>query len=1123
MVNKIAHLADIHIMKNPSRELEYRDVFETLYQSLRNEKPDRIVIVGDFNNDYIEFQGEQLILASDVLRTLSQIAPLRIVRGNHDVRKGNLKRIDSVKAIVESLKLNDLIYYETTGFYDDDNITWAVWNYGDKKVSPWKLQQKNYNKENTTIDLFHESVNGATNVHGFELNAASNIKVSDFMGDMSFFGHIHKKQYLNKEKTKAYPSSLIAQKTDEGDDEFHGYLLWDVKTKKAKEVEIINNYMHFVNITVNVFTDFDDLDIDIPYDVKELRTRIIWNTLPSTKNKINEEKLKSYLNNKYPNITSIAHKKQFIEEDKIDVINEIENGLIFNQEVQERKFGEYLTKIGVEEDIINGVIELDRKIASRIEIEELTNVQWSLIRVFGKNFMSYDDFDIDLRDKDGLIQIIGKNGGGKTTIIKAISYVSYGQTLETETSKKFGDSRFVNNKTNLDYTRCGEIINVNNEFYGILRSTKIERNKAGEIKGSPTKVSYHLLKSADDELTNDNDINNLSEEGKRETQKKIDRIIGTYDNFKRIVITTSDTLNASLSSIKSEFIDSLLFDAGLDIFDKKLEEFKKYNTENVKMLVTCDVDKTNERISQYQQQITQTESEIVSNNNEIDTIKNSIKIGGEFVQQLSSKLYQIDPEIYNMNLESVNNEKLLKQTQLVDLQNEENDLLVKINGLASEFDSEKYNELILKRDTAKERISAIKLDIKNIDNTILSEQHKIEIINGDIFRLTNSGKEKRTQYDTVETNQTNLSNALAGKEDVLCPTCGQIIDKNNIEHLKAEIEKLGNQKNSLKQEMLDIAAQINVKRDLEIPPIQTIIKECQEKIISLDAEINELNVQNETLLGGIGELVNIKNDVEKRNELLTECNKIPLKRENIQLNISMLNTKITNYNNQQIQIEENKKTNQKIEQASIKLNTYNETLVKSINTLNEKKNIIIGLETNIKQSLELIDTFKKQQIEESINTNYKKCIHRDGIPKQMLITQIIPKINKEMAIMLENSNMSVWLDIDDLNLKMCYNSHPEAIIDAISASGMERTFTSIPYKIALNKINAKSKPNFFLLDEIMGKLVDECVDEFIDLLRLIKKSMKLIFIIEHNHEVEPDYVIQVKKINEISNCEFLEV
>src|SRR6056300_1196776 len=100
MIKTIAHLADIHIRKTPTRNEEYQQVFKKLITSLKKEKPDRIVIVGDLVHDYLDLQGEQLIMAHNLLRDFAAIAPVRITRGNHDCRKKNLKRVDSIKAIV---------------------------------------------------------------------------------------------------------------------------------------------------------------------------------------------------------------------------------------------------------------------------------------------------------------------------------------------------------------------------------------------------------------------------------------------------------------------------------------------------------------------------------------------------------------------------------------------------------------------------------------------------------------------------------------------------------------------------------------------------------------------------------------------------------------------------------------------------------------------------------------------------------------------------------------------------------------------------------------------------------------------------------------------------------------
>ena len=251
-------------------------------------------MVGDIVNDYIDLQGEQLIMLGEFFNNLAEIAPVRVIRGNHDYQSKNKNRIDAIEAVLKNINNPNIIYYNETGFYDDDNVTWAVWKHGDKKISPWKLKTKTYNKENTVIDLFHNTVNGSVNIFGFEFNSPTNVNIRDLKGEYAFMGHIHKQQYVDKDKKKAYAGSLLAQYFDEGDDNFHGYILWDIENGTSELIPIENEYS-FKNVRVNDFTDFDDLDIDIDDVTKYMRIRVIWETLPYIKTPENESKIVSHL------------------------------------------------------------------------------------------------------------------------------------------------------------------------------------------------------------------------------------------------------------------------------------------------------------------------------------------------------------------------------------------------------------------------------------------------------------------------------------------------------------------------------------------------------------------------------------------------------------------------------------------------------------------------------------------------------------------------------------------------------------------------------------------------------------------------------------------------------------
>ncbi len=152
---------------------------------------------------------------------------------------------------------------------------------------------------------------------------------------------------------------------------------------------------------------------------------------------------------------------------------------------------------------------------------------------------------------------------------------------------------------------------------------------------------------------------------------------------------------------------------------------------------------------------------------------------------------------------------------------------------------------------------------------------------------------------------------------------------------------------------------------------------------------------------------------------------------------------------------------------------------------------------------------------------YEKCIHRDGVPTQILSNILLPQINNSLSNLLQSVDFTVWLDPIDLRLKMSYATHPNSIVDCISGSGKERTFSSISLKVALNEINNKSKPTIFMLDEVMGKLKDESVDEFINFLSIIKTKVNKLIIIEQNHELNPDYLIHaVRDSNNVTTITF---
>ena len=64
--------------------------------------------------------------------------PYVIVPGNHDLRKKNLNRTNSVETIVKLINNPKIIYFDKSGFFNDNisNIIWVNHSHIEKNINP---------------------------------------------------------------------------------------------------------------------------------------------------------------------------------------------------------------------------------------------------------------------------------------------------------------------------------------------------------------------------------------------------------------------------------------------------------------------------------------------------------------------------------------------------------------------------------------------------------------------------------------------------------------------------------------------------------------------------------------------------------------------------------------------------------------------------------------------------------------------------------------------------------------------------------------------------------------------------------------------------------------------------
>ena len=136
--------------------------------------------------------------------------------------------------------------------------------------------------------------------------------------------------------------------------------------------------------------------------------------------------------------------------------------------------------------------------------------------------------------------------------------------------------------------------------------------------------------------------------------------------------------------------------------------------------------------------------------------------------------------------------------------------------LRSKYDETKLIELTEKKDSHKTLEYNRKLEIKQLKQTIRDEEHQIEIINGDIFRLKNIGSEHKQEIINLKNSKT-------------CPTCGQALGREHQEHIQKNIKEI-------EMKMFDVANQIREK-EIEKNPHNELIKSTNTEITKIEEAI----------------------------------------------------------------------------------------------------------------------------------------------------------------------------------------------------------------------------------------------------------------------------------------------
>ena len=184
---KFAHIADTHI-RNLKYHIEYKTIFNKIYETLRKENIDYIIHCGDICHTKTQISPEFVSMCADFFKSLADIAPTYIILGNHDGNLRNPNRQDSLSPISNALQHPNLNLLKYSGeVHLDNKFALNVLSVFDE--NNW-TDPTDENKIN--IALYHGSISGCMTDSDWVMDIGENeLSIFDKF-DFGMLGDIHK-------------------------------------------------------------------------------------------------------------------------------------------------------------------------------------------------------------------------------------------------------------------------------------------------------------------------------------------------------------------------------------------------------------------------------------------------------------------------------------------------------------------------------------------------------------------------------------------------------------------------------------------------------------------------------------------------------------------------------------------------------------------------------------------------------------------------------------------------------------------------------------------------------------------------------------------------------------------
>ena len=1021
-IKKIYHVSDIHI-RNFKRHDEYRRVFENLAQYIRSTKTDEsiICVTGDIVHSKTDITPELVQETQNFLKLMSSILPTVVIPGNHDANLNNNSRMDSLTPIINAMGDENIMYIKDTGVYKIANIDFVHWSVFDDTKKYIKASKV---KSDFKICMYHGPVNNSLTEGDFSLSG-NHISIADFDGyDLTLLGDIHKTQFLNQEKTIAYPGSLIQQ--NHGESLEHGIMVWDIATKSAEYIPIENDTAFFTLYIEN------GIHLDLPeYLPKNLYLRLRSKNTPPTLIKEITANIK-----KEKNIIELSH--QTMNDFSTSTSHHNTNGInVRDITYQNIILTQYLkNKFKLEEEDIAKVCELNKIVNDKIPKLDITrNIQWSPIRLEFSNMFSYGkDNVIDFTNMDGVYGIFAQNASGKSSSIEVLVYCLFDKCSKTTKAGLVMNNKSKEFSCKLDFELDGKV-------YTIERRASY-RPKSENVKQD---VNFYCVNSEGEKVS-------MNGDDRYGTNAKIREIIGSYEDF---ILTSMSMQNNNTGFIDmgqtdrkdllSQFLDIKVFEDLYNAANEDIREFSVLIKEYKKIDHFTKLKEFEEYIKAYSVEYRQLQKD------KKDTEKQIEKENTKYLK-LNSKIVQIDSKIVNIDGLESKKEYLEKQKLQLksDKKTQEDNLEdLKIEITKYEDEDQKFDKMSLI--TANTELQTLIDNEKNL--SIQVEKLKAQLTNK-LEKMKNLQDLKYDENCKFCMDNIFVKDAIATKDSIEGDKieARSIVDnlkliRENIQILKSFISNQEDIKSILskkKNDKLKIESNIDRttlelhQKDIAIKDIEDTIKQYKKKeaAIKLNQEIvNQLEEVQKIMSELKIKLKEINDDLMKCN---TNIQLTQIEIENAKQSINSLKTLEEKFKYYEYYLSATGRDGLPYEIISSVIPRIQEDINNVLSQVVDFKIIIESEGKNINAFIEY-DEDKKWPIE--LSSGMEKFISTLAIRSSLINITSLPRPNflaiDEGFGALDQSNMgniSILLDYLKTQFKFIIMiSHIDAIRDVVDA------------------------------------------------------------------------------------------